>query len=306
MTTVLVQTPGAGISARGGQLVIETAAGQHSVPLGHITELVVIGNARISTAVIADLAERGVPIHFQAHAGSLPHSLLGGFEGQVEALRAQVLASSESRLEVARALVTAKVSNCIWVLRRLRSAASLTLPDVSTVNSEDELRGAEGYAARQYFAALQGELPGWSFLGRAYRPAPDPVNAALSFAYMVLLGYARVAVARAGLHPGLGTLHVPHGRRPALALDIMEPFRGPVCDLTVLTLLRSGKLRVEGFEKRHGAVRLGTSGRALLAQELTQRVQAWQVGSAMQRQVVAVQQGWAGLACECWHPPVRA
>lgn len=306
MTTILVQTPGAGISARNGQLVIETNAGQQNVPLGHVTELVVIGHARISTAVIADLAGRGIPIHFQPHPAAMPHTLLGTIDGQVDALRAQMLAPAECQLAAARALVVAKVTNCRWVLRRLRSASRLTVPDVSALTSEDELRGAEGYTARQYFSALVDVLPGWSFTGRSYRPAPDPVNAALSFAYMLFLGHAKVAVARAGLHPGLGTLHVSHGRRPALALDVMEPFRGPVCDLTVLTLLRSGQLRLEGFEEQQGAVRLGSTGRALLIRDLARRLEAWQVGPALQLQVRAVQRTWGGAACECWHPPVRA
>ncbi|GGL77845.1 CRISPR-associated endonuclease Cas1 1 [Deinococcus aerolatus] len=307
MTSVLVQTPGAAISARGGQLIVETGAGQHAVPLGHVTELIVIGNARISTAVIADLAGRGVPVHLQARAGTVPFSVLGNVEGQVEALRVQVLASPQARLVAARALVRAKVTNAGWVLRRLRVSGVLDAPAVEEAADENALRGMEGAAARQYFAALAGALPEWGFVGRAYRPAPDPVNAALSFAYMLLLGQARVAVARAGLHPGLGTLHVPHGRRPALALDVMEPFRGPVCDLTVASLLRSGRLKLDGFEAREGEVRLGAAGSAAVAGAVAQRMTEWSVVAALQKQVAAVQRTWAeGGGCACWVPPVRA
>lgn len=288
-------------------MIVETKAGQHAVPLGHVTELIVVGNARISTAVIVDLAGRGVPVHVQARAGSVPFSVLGNVEGQVEALRAQVLAPAGARLRAARALVRAKVVNSAWVLRRLRCGV-LDVPDIEAAGDEDALRGVEGAAARQYFAALAAALPGWEFGGRAYRPAPDPVNAALSFAYMLLLGQARVAVARAGLHPGLGTLHVPHGRRPALALDVMEPFRGPVCDLTVASLLRSGQLRVDGFEVSGGEVRLGAAGCAVVADAVAQRVAVWGVMGALQRQVGAVQRAWAGEegSCWVWAPPVRA
>lgn len=289
MTSVLVQTPGAAISARGGQLVIETKAGQHSVPLGHVTELIVVGHARISTAVIVDLVGRGVPVHVQARAGAVPFSVLGNVEGQVESLRVQVLASPEARLRAARALVRAKAANCAWVLRRLRVPGRLDVPDVEGAADEDALRGVEGSVARQYFAALGGALPGWGFAGRAYRPPPDAVNAALSFAYMVLLGHARVAVARCGLHPALGTLHVPHGRRPALALDVMEPFRGPVCDLTVVSALRSGQVRRDGFEGGPEGVRLGAVGCAALAGALAVRMQEWGWG-----------QRWSGRCGRCW------
>lgn len=286
--------------------MVEAGTEKHTVPLGHVTELLVIGHVRISTAVIADLVERGVPVHFHTHAGAMPHSLVGQAEGQAEALRTQVLASPEYRLTAAKALVTAKIANCAWVLKRVHSPVSLPAPDTSAIPGENELRGVEGYAARQYFSALASLLPGWSFSGRAYRPSPDPVNAALSFAYMVLLGHAKVAVARVGLHPGLGTLHVPHGRRPALALDIMEPFRGPVCDLTVLSLLRSGQLPVSAFERRSGTVLLGKDGCVLLTHELARRFQDWQIIPALRLQVEAVYRSWSGAACECWHPPVRA
>ncbi|WP_155300760.1 CRISPR-associated endonuclease Cas1 [Deinococcus kurensis] len=273
MTSVLVQTPGAAISARGGQLVVETRAGQRAVPLGHVTELIVVGHARISTAVIVDLVGRGVPVHVQARAGAVPFSVLGNVEGQVESLRVQVLASPEARLRAARALVRAKAANSAWVLRRLRVLGRLDVPDVEGAADEDALRGVEGSVARQYFAALGGALPGWEFSGRAYRPPPDEVNAALSFAYMLLLGHARVAVARCGLHP-------------ALALDVMEPFRGPVCDLTVVSALRSGQVRRDGFEGSPDGVRLGAAGCAALAGALAVRMQEWGSGRRWARGAV--------------------
>ena len=310
MTTVLVQTPGASISARGGRLIIETKAGTREVPLGHVSELLVIGHARISTAVIADLAGRGVPTHFLSHAAGTPHSVRGSLNGQLEALRGQFAASDEQHLTAARTLIQAKISNCGWVLRRLGHPARLPHADLRSALDAEALRGLEGWAARLYFAALAGLLPDWGFTGRAYRPPPDPVNAALSFAYSLLLGRTLSAVGRSGLHPALGVLHVSHGRRPALALDIMEPFRGPVCDLTVLGLLRSGQLPRQHFaplEGKHGPeVRLGQTGCALVAQAISHRMQQWNIDAALQAQISAVQQAWAGQPCHCWKPPVRA
>ena len=36
------------------------------------------------------------------------------------------------------------------------------------------------------------------------------------------------------MHPAIGVLHVSHGNRPALTLDLMEEFRAPVIDRLVL------------------------------------------------------------------------
>lgn len=287
-------------------MVIEAGPEKRTVPLGHVSELLVVGHARISTAVIADLAERGVPLHFFGHPARPPSSVWGPLEGRVDALRTQFTAGETERLAAARALVGAKIANSGWVLRRVGQRVRLPDWGVADAPDADTLRGLEGHAARVYFAALAQAVPDWDFRGRMYRPPPDPVNAALSFAYALLLGRTLAAVSRVGLHPAVGTLHVSHGRRPALALDVMEPFRAPVCDLTVLSLLRSGQLRRDRFEQRGGEVRLGQQGCAVVAQSVGRRMQDWKIDAALLAQVRAVGQAWAGGSCSCWSPPVRA
>lgn len=287
-------------------MVVEADGKVQEVPLAQVGEVLVIGNARISTAVLADLAERGVPLHFQRAPGRLPCSVQGPLDGRLGALAGQFAAGELERLRAARALVQAKVANSAWVLRRLKSRVVLPAADIATAPDAETLRGLEGEVARAYFAALSDLLPGWAFVGRAYRPAPDPVNAALSFAYAVLLGWTLAAVAREGLHPALGTLHVPHGRRPALALDVMEPFRAPVCDLTVLRLLRSGQLSQSRFQARGAEVRLGPAGCAVVVRALAERQTVWRLDAALSAQVQAVRQAWAGGECPGWTPPVRA
>lgn len=228
-------------------------------------------------------------------------------DGRLEALRVQFGASEERRLAVARALVLGKVRNSGWALRRLGRVERLDPAGVASAGDVEALRGHEAAVARAYFAALGRSLLGWGFAGRAYRPTPDPVNAALSFAYTLLLGRTLGAVARVGLHPALGTMHVSHGRRPALALDVMEPFRAAVCDVLVVGLLRSGRLPANLFEDREaGTVHLGRAGCALVADAFAERVQVWGLDVALLRQVRAVLQGWGSGVCVAWTPPVRA
>jgi len=51
----------------------------------------------------------------------------------------------------------------------------------------------------------------------------------------------------AGLDPYLGFLHQVDQGRPSLALDLMEPFRHPVADRLVLTLVNRGVVGEEDF-----------------------------------------------------------
>jgi len=59
------------------------------------------------------------------------------------------------------------------------------------------------------------------------------VNAILSLAYAMLARDLTIALASVGLDPYRGFYHAPRYGRPALALDIMEPFRAIIADSVV-------------------------------------------------------------------------
>ena len=60
---------------------------------------------------------------------------------------------------------------------------------------------------------------------RNRRPPRDPINALLSFAYALLTKDWVVALTVVGFDPLMGFYHQPKYGKPALALDMMEPFR---------------------------------------------------------------------------------
>lgn len=116
----------------------------------------------------------------------------------------------------------------------------------------ESVRGHEGQAAALYFDAfagmIKGELAGeFDAHGRQRRPPPDPVNAALSFAYSMLTHECVAALRTARLEPSIGAFHVSRPGRPALALDLMEPFRPLIADSVVVTAFNRGELRPGHF-----------------------------------------------------------
>ncbi len=66
------------------------------------------------------------------------------------------------------------------------------------------------------------------------------------------------ALASVGLDPYRGFYHAPRYGRPALALDIMEPFRPIVADSVVLSLVNTGEISPSNFV-------VGATGTALTA-----------------------------------------
>ena len=84
---------------------------------------------------------------------------------------------------------------------------------------------------------------GTAFPGRVRRPATDPLNAALNYAYALLLADSVRAVMACGLDPHHGFLHSSGRNKPALALDLAEEFRAAVADSVVIGTFNNGELQ---------------------------------------------------------------
>ena len=82
----------------------------------------------------------------------------------------------------------------------------------------------------------------FSMEGRNRRPPTDPVNALLSFGYSMLTRSFVVALSAVGFDPFRGFFHQPRYGRPALALDMMEPFRSLIVDSCVITAINNGEI----------------------------------------------------------------
>jgi CRISP-associated protein Cas1 len=128
----------------------------------------------------------------------------------------------------------------------------------------ESLMGVEGAAAACYFGGFAGCLSDRDFVfgGRVKRPPGNPVNAMLSFGYMVLWNHLLSLVELQGLDPYFAFLHQDSERHPALASDAIEEFRAPIVDSLVLYLINNGMMSVvNDFEFRDGGCFLNESGR---------------------------------------------
>jgi CRISPR-associated protein Cas1 len=135
----------------------------------------------------------------------------------------------------------------------------------------ESLLGIEGNAARLYFGAIQGlvkveskdesDLFRFDFNGRNRRPSKDPINALLSLAYSMLTKDMSIACSAVGFDPMLGFYHRPRHGRPALALDLMEPFRPLIADSAVMQAINTRMVQPSDFISAAGAVALRPEGR---------------------------------------------
>lgn len=255
------------------------------VPLHHIGSIVVFGNVMVSPALMHRLADEGKSLVMLDENGRFKARLEGPVSGNILLRQAQhrLAADPAFTLDFARAIVAGKLKNCRTVL--LRGARETADPDeaqqlsrvadqlaaslraTKDANSLDTLRGIEGEAAREYFAALNFIVKPpmrshFQLNGRSRRPPLDRMNALLSFLYTLLMNDCRSALESVGLDPQLGFLHAVRPGRAALALDLQEEFRAVLADRLALTLINRGQIQADDFDVREGgAVMLNDRGR---------------------------------------------
>jgi CRISPR-associated protein Cas1 len=130
----------------------------------------------------------------------------------------------------------------------------------------DALRGHEGQAAALYFEHFAGMLKAdvaaeFQAHGRQRRPPPDPVNCCLSMAYSMLTHECTAALRTARLEPSIGAFHVSRPGRPALSLDLMEPFRPLIADSIAVTAFNRGELKEGHFQRTAAGCMFTDAGR---------------------------------------------
>lgn len=244
------------------------------VPIHHLASVVAFGNIGFSTPLMHRLAEDGIALVMLDSNGRFKARLEGGVSGNVLLRQAQHQRAIDpvAVIDIARSCVAGKIKNSRQVLLRgareakdeadagvlSRAADNLaaSLRSLPVASDADVVRGIEGEAARNYFAALnllvrEDLRPVFQLDGRTRRPPRDRFNALLSFLYSMLMNDCRSACEAAGLDPQVGFLHVLRPGRAALALDLMEEFR-PFADRLALTLINRGQLGEKDFAEREG------------------------------------------------------
>lgn len=132
------------------------------------------------------------------------------------------------------------------------------------------VQGLEGTAGRLYFETLSYVLPAaWQFKGRSSRPAQDPFNAFLNYAYGVLYARVEKALMLAGLDPYVGFLHRDDYNLRSMVYDFIEPYRA-WADKTVFSLFSAKKVNQSHTDAVTGGYSLNSEGKVLLMEAYNQ------------------------------------
>lgn len=275
LNTLYVTTPDSYVHLENQTVKIEVERETRlRVPMHHLSAVVCFGQVHVSLPLMHRLAEEGIALVLLDTHGRFKARLEGAVSGNVLLRKAQYdsLAQPAFGVGVARNCIAGKIRNARQVLLRgareakaqedgdklTRAANDLaaSLRALPAANDLDTLRGLEGEAARQYFAALSYLIrpavrEDFRMDGRNRRPPRDRINALLSFIYSLLMNDCRSALEAVGLDPQVGYLHALRPGRAALALDLMEEFRS-AADRLALSLINRGQLAASDFVEREG------------------------------------------------------
>ena len=288
MTWLYVTEPGARIGKKGGNIVLGRANEIIcEIPLETVEGVTVIDSVQVSSAVISIFLEKRIPVTWLSTGGKYYGRLESTQSHDVFLQKEQynVIEDKAFCLQLARKVVFCKIYNQRTILRSYNRRAQNDLVTslqqrikyltgkIEGAETAEVVMGYEGSIARNYFQALGQLLPeNFVFSARSKRPPKDRFNAMLSFGYTLLMYDFYTAIQNTGLHPYIGFLHALRNGHPALASDLMEPWRPAIVDSLCLSLVTHKEIAPDCFEEADGGVYLNRVGRKIFIKEYERKM----------------------------------
>ena len=297
LNTLYVTREDAYLSLDGENVVVKVESEEIGrFPLHALEGIICFSYMGASPALMGKCCEMGIGLSLCTPYGKFLTRCDGRSQGNVLLRREQYRMADDPKqsARISAMIVTGKIYNGRAVIERARRdhaqrVDEAALEAVSTqmkqsllslqeVNDLDSVRGIEGEAASVYFSVFDQlilrDKEHFVFRDRNRRPPRDPVNAMLSFCYMLLAGMCTNAAEAVGLDSYVGFLHRDRPGRTSLALDLMEELRPCMVDRFVLTLINNRIIQAEDFEQSgSGAVAIKDAARKQLLQTWQEKKQ---------------------------------
>ncbi len=247
------------------------------LPCSDIDQVMLFGNVQVTTQALQELLQHGIELALFSYSGKLLGQLTPPKTKNINLRIAQFekFQQKDFGLEFARKIVQSKIRSAVSMLQNhlANHPGLFTTEEIGSLNNYlqqaeqadnlDSLRGFEGSSTAAYFKLMGRMLKSpWKFDGRNRRPPKDPVNAVLSFGYVVVGSEIQSLLDGVGFDPFLGFYHQIRYGRPGLALDLLEEYRHCLVDRLALSLFNKGILKQDDFySPKEGGVYLNTTGK---------------------------------------------
>jgi CRISPR-associated endonuclease Cas1 len=243
------------------QAIIDT------IPLGRISEIMVMEKTVFSTALVRYCVENRIPFTITLNNGYYittikPDSKMYYNIAALHTQKYGKLTETEC-LCLAKEFAAGKIYNYKALFEQKYVSSGWLDEIVSRIYQAGDIfqvRGIEGRAARETFARLNEHIksPDFQFKKRM-RQQPDRINSLLNFGYYLLFSRINATVRAVGLNPYLGFLHNPGDNYESLVCDIQELFRARINRL-ILRLINKKIITKEDFKESKNGYYLNKEG----------------------------------------------
>lgn len=254
-----------------GQLVVRNSAtGKvRKFPFEAIDGISVFGQSQLSTQLIRECISTNKDVGYYSDSGHYFGHISSSLSIDPVRQKKQIYLTDNTEfcIQWSRNIVSAKIKNSITLLESMKDVYEFGMDDfhglrhslknLENAESVEAILGFEGNAAKNYFQCLPKVLRDekFYFYGRSSRPPKDPFNSMISFGYSIFYRNIIGAIERHGLHPYFAYLHKLKFGHAALASDLIEEYRAPLIDKTVVEFVNSGDIGTTDFYKNDaGAV----------------------------------------------------
>jgi len=236
------------------------------------------GNIQVTTQALHELLAHGIELAIFSFSGKLLGQLTPSERKNIELKIAQFEKHNQPGfcLAFSKQIVRVKLASAWHMIQKHKAnhpelfeeneilELKKNLDQCEKAKDLDSLRGYEGFGTACYYRLFGKMLkPPWKFDTRTRRPPRDPVNAVLSFGYVVVGAELQSLLDGAGFDPYLGFYHQIRYGRPGLALDLLELYRHCVIDRLALNLFNKSVFGQTDFAQTpEGGVFLNTTGKA--------------------------------------------
>lgn len=257
-------------------------------PIRRLNKIVILRPSSISMHAVQLALEHEVDIVYLGAFGKPVGRIFSSDpKGLATLRRAQLVASSDpiKSFELARTFVTGKCRNQIRFMRHLadrygaenakeRMQAEAVFESIAKLlpnnRVNEEMLGLEGSIAERYWQSMRTLF---KFPGRIPQDR-DKFNSALNYGYGILYNEVERACLYIGLDPYLGLYHSERYGKPALVLDMVEEFRVPLVDATIIPLFINKEIGKRGdFERvSRNEYRLSAQGKSKVVGAVLKRL----------------------------------
>ena len=220
-----------------------------AIPFHKVSRIIITTTrASISLYLINKCAKEKIDIDFIEK--NTPYAMLTSFKNisQELHLKQLELISSQKGVNFAKSLLYAKAKNQINLLKYFNARRdeekintnikimNLLVNKLKSQNNTKSLMGYEGQISQLYWNSVAIIINKPNFQ-RTHKDSVDVINQALNYGYAIVYNRVQSALIREGLNIYYSFLHTQATKKPTLTFDMIEPFRSPIVDREIISIL---------------------------------------------------------------------